>query len=92
MTAPAQREVGSATQPCPLAKKDWIEIQLVGEDDEGIADEVCVVTGPDGATRTIRTDALGWVRIEGLPTGKCAITFPDLDTGAWQYLRSTQAR
>ena len=70
-------------QPCPLAKKDWIEIELLGEDGSGIGDEVYRVTLPDASTRTGKLDARGRARIEAIPSGVCVVQFPDMDRDAW---------
>lgn len=88
----SSEDADSVVKPCPLATKHWVEVQLLGEDDAGIADELCAVTGPDGVTRTSRTDEQGWVRVEGLPSGSCRIAFPNLDAEVWDFVRSDPAK
>jgi len=63
----------------------WIEIQVVGEDDEAIAGIECEITLPSGKHVRRTTDRLGLVRIEGITTpGQCSLTFPALDESAWE--------
>jgi hypothetical protein len=63
----------------------WIEIQVVGEDDEAIAGIECEITLPSGKHVRRTTDRLGLVRIEGITTpGQCSLTFPRLDASAWE--------
>jgi hypothetical protein len=65
-------------------EEHWIEIVLIGEDDEGIAGVVCEVTLPSGQRVRRTTDRFGFVRIEGLADPRdCLVTFPDLDGDAW---------
>lgn len=67
----------------PAAEVDWIEIQLVGEDDSPLPGERYEVTLPDGSTRGGVTGNDGVARLEGIPSGTCRVTFPDLDQDAW---------
>lgn len=78
----------SATQQ----EKDWIEIELVGEDDKPVAGEKYRVTLPDGSVDEGTLDQNGWVRVAGFDKGSCKITFPDLDKGAWEFVESGGAR
>ncbi|MFO7565658.1 MAG: hypothetical protein R6X02_23650 [Enhygromyxa sp.] len=63
---------------------DWIEVELIGEDDQGIAGVRCVLTLPDGRTLTRTTDRFGLIRVEGIAAGECSISFPELDEEAWE--------
>jgi hypothetical protein len=84
----SQRQVGESVQGCPEQKKHWIEVQLIGEDDRGIGDAACHVTGPDGILRKTKTDSAGLVRIDNLPAGNCEIRFPHLDRDVWDLVRT----
>lgn len=64
----------------------WIEIVLIGEDDEPISGERYVLVPPDGAPRTGLLDDAGRARIEGLTPGTCEVGFPGLDADAWELL------
>lgn len=63
---------------------DWIEIELIGEDDQGIAGARCVLTLADGRTLTRTTDRFGLIRVDGVAPGECSISFPELDQEAWE--------
>jgi hypothetical protein len=62
----------------------WIEIELVGEDDRGIAGEPYRVTLPDGSVACGTLDENGFARVEGFESGSCQVTFPNRDTEAWE--------
>ena len=65
----------------------WIEIELVGENDEGIPGERFTLKPPDGDEISGVLGADGRIRIDGLETpGPCHITFPDLDQGACEEI------
>jgi len=64
----------------------WIEIELVGEDDQGIAGERYRITLPDGSVAEGTLDEKGRARVEGGEKGTCQVTFPDLDTEAWEKI------
>ena len=66
-------------------KASWIEIELVGEDGEGIPGEKYRITLPDGETVAEGTlNGKGLVRIEGIEKGECKVCFPNLDKEAWE--------
>lgn len=63
----------------------WIEIELVGEDDEPIPSEKYEITLPDGSVAGGTLDQNGFARVDGIrDAGSCDITFPDLDKDAWE--------
>ena len=63
----------------------WIEIELVGEDDEPISGEKYRITLPDGSVSSGTLDQKGMARVDGIKdAGNCQITFPDLDKEAWE--------
>jgi hypothetical protein len=67
----------------PIDNEDhWIEVQVVGEDGEGLASVRCLLTLPDGREITRTTDRFGLIRVERLLAGECSIRFPDLDSEA----------
>ncbi len=73
------------------AKKDetktsWIELEMVGEDDQPIPGETYRVTLPDGTVDEGTLDNKGFVRIDGIDPGTCQITFPNLDKEAWEKI------
>jgi hypothetical protein len=70
----------------PTAELSWIELRLVGEDGSPIAGERYRVTPSSGNVREGYLDASGSVRLHGLRSGDCELTFPDLDKQAWSDL------
>jgi hypothetical protein len=79
---PAPPPAEPAAEPAP-PDTDWIEVRLVGEDGSPIAGERWRVTLPDGSRREGVTDRDGLARLEGIPSGSCKVTFPELDRDAW---------
>ena len=72
-------------QDCPLRKKKtWIEIRLIGENDEPIAGAAYRIVLPDGQTRDGQLDADGLARVDDIDPGTCVVTFPELDKEAWE--------
>jgi hypothetical protein len=64
----------------------WIEIELVGEDDEGIPGEKYKITLPDESVAEGTLDEKGFARIEGFEKGTCKVCFPDIDKEAWEKI------
>jgi hypothetical protein len=61
----------------------WIEIQLVGEDGAGIANEVYEIITPDRQVFRGKTDDDGMARVPDIVAGQCQISFPDRDGESW---------
>jgi len=83
--------VGSVVQPCPLSKQPtptyWIEIELVGEDEQPIPWEEYEVILADGERVTGYLDGEGFARLEQLKTaGSCLVSFVKLDKEAWEKI------
>ena len=64
-------------------KNSWIEIEMVGEDDQPYVGEAFLIKLPDGSTTDGTLDEKGFARVEGIEPGPCEITFPNLDKEAW---------
>ena len=79
---------GEAVKPCPFAKKTWIAIQLVGEDDKPVPGVSYRVLLADGSAREGVLDSDGSARIDGIAPGTCMVTFPGLDQDAWDAIAS----
>lgn len=60
-----------------IAQQDWIELQLEWDDGEPF-DEDFLLALPGGRTIQGPTDEGGVVRLDGLESGDCTLTFPDL--------------
>jgi len=67
-------------------KTSWIEIELVGEDDEPIPGEKYRITMPDNSVAEGTLDEKGLARIEGFEKGTCKVCFPELDKQAWEKI------
>ena len=63
-------------------KTSWIEIELVGEDDEGIPGEKYKITLPDNSVAEGTLDEKGFARVEGFEKGTCKVCFPNIDKEA----------
>ena len=73
-------------------KTSWIEIELVGEDDQPIPGEKYKVVLPDKTVAQGTLDQNGWVRVEGFEAGDCKVSFPNLDKDAWEFIESGGAK
>ena len=62
----------------------WVEIALVGEDDEPIPGAAYRLKDPDGRVHRGRLDDRGLARVSGIRSGgACTLTFDGLDQDAW---------
>lgn len=83
--APGEQTAGDEKEEKEEEKKtSWIEIELVGEDGEPIPGEKYRITLPDETVAEGTLDDKGFARIEGIESGTCKITFPELDKDAWE--------
>jgi hypothetical protein len=65
-------------------KTYWIEIQLLDDQREPIADEPYLIVAPDNQEYPGVTDSDGLARIDGLlAPGECKISFPSRDKDHW---------
>lgn len=92
----SDRAAGSVVQPCPLADKPknphWLEIQLIGEDEQPIQWMAYKIVLPDGDEVMGYLDADGLARVDNIKQpGVCKVSFPELDKDAWAPL-STSAQ
>ena len=67
-------------------RNSWIEIELVGEDDQPIPGERYRITLPDGSVAQGSLDQNGFKRVDGFEEGTCKVCFPDLDKEAWENI------
>ena|SRR5437762_2520293 len=65
-------------------KKSWIEIELVDEKNKPVPGVTYRITTPDEAVAEGTLDEKGFARLEGLEPGTCKVSFPDLDSEAWE--------
>lgn len=64
----------------------WIEVEMVGEDDEPMVGARYRLELDDGRVLEGTLGKEGIVRVEGLSATVCGIAFPGLDDEAWQPL------
>lgn len=67
--------------------QDWLELELLDDQDQPVANEPYRVTCPDGAIREGALGKNGRARLEGITPGTCRVTFPKLDA---KELKSAQ--
>ena len=73
-------EYGKQEQESGLLEfKDWIEIELLDEDGNAVANEDYILHLPDGQQRRGTLDGNGIGREENIPPGKVTIEFPNLE-------------
>lgn len=78
-----------AVAPCPLQDplKHWIEIQLLGEDDQPVPYEAYELVLPNGSKVEGQLDSQGLARVDVIRTqGTCKVRFPELDKDAWEVI------
>ena len=63
---------------------EWIEVQLIDEDDQPVAGVPYRIELSDKRVRTGVTNANGTLRYERIPGGTCKFTFTKLDEDAWE--------
>ncbi len=61
----------------------WIELELVDDSGEPVADAPYEVTDSAGVKHTGTLDALGLARVAGLSPGACLVRFPGVDQRDW---------
>lgn len=62
----------------------WIEIVLLGEDEEPLPGFKWTIELPDGELREGVLDERGRARLDDIPGGTCRVSFPELDQDAWE--------
>jgi hypothetical protein len=81
LTCPASGHV--LTAPLTPEKKHWIQIELVDEHGKPLPGEDYRITLPDGSIVEGTLDSRGRERINGIDSGNCKVSFPDLDEDVW---------
>jgi type VI secretion system secreted protein VgrG len=76
---------GQAGEAGAEEKTHWIEIKLVDTEKKPVPGELYRIILPDGKVVAEGTlDEKGFARVEGVDPGTCKVTFPNLDSSAWQ--------
>lgn len=81
-TADVEIETGESSRE----DLEWIEIQLVDEDDQPVAGVAYRIELSDRRVRTGVTNAHGVIRYDRIPGGTCKFTFTELDEQVWEPL------
>jgi hypothetical protein len=93
LPAPATRQRRPKPLPIPSTisqaelepiEDDFIEIELVDEADKPIGGVAYLVELPHGGKHSGKLNGDGFVRIEGILSGNCRVTFPELDAASWE--------
>jgi hypothetical protein len=81
----ARRSVEAASTPSQLRPKedDWIELEVVYEDGTPYEGN-CSLELPGGRKSDGPPSDKGIIRVDGLTTGSCKLSFPDLDGSSWE--------
>lgn len=67
-----------------VEKLDWIEVLVEDEDEQPVPNIAYKLTLPDGSARTGKTNKLGIVRYERIPSGSCKFELTEFDAKAWK--------
>ncbi len=79
-------EPNDPNNPSTDEETSWIEIELVGKEDQPIPGERYRIILPDGRVAEGTLDENGFKRLEGIPPGNCDITFPKLHKDSWEKI------
>ncbi|HEY7771930.1 MAG TPA: hypothetical protein VIC26_02025, partial [Marinagarivorans sp.] len=69
--------VRERTTPAPVLT--YIEIQLLDDQGEPVANEPYWIKDPEGNEHTGTTDASGKARVDGIRNGSCQVAFPEIE-------------
>ena len=80
-----QEHVVEEIEPSEFSSEEleWIEIQLVDEDDQPVPNVAYEIELTDKRVRRGVTNMNGVVRYDRIPGGTCKFTFTKLDEGTW---------
>ena len=85
-SGPTAVEQHKKVEPLGPSEDDttWVEIELLDQDKEPIANERYVIETSDGRRIEGTTNASGRAREEGIKPGDCKVSFPDLEGNSWK--------
>lgn len=67
-----------------IERLDWIEVLIEDEEHQPVPNVAYKLVLADGSTRTGKTNKLGIVRYDRIPSGTCKFSLVELDTKAWE--------
>lgn len=83
----AVEEQARPLTPSQLRKeRHWIEVLVVDKAEKNLPDLQLEVELADGSQKSLRTNADGIVRLDGIPPGNATIRLPQLDGKVWKPL------
>lgn len=65
-------------------KKSWVKIKLIDEAGNAVPGEPYKVKASDGRVASGSLNEKGEAEVKGIQAGDCEITFPNLDSSAWE--------
>jgi N-acetylmuramoyl-L-alanine amidase len=71
----------------PRRARTFVAIRLLREGGEPVPHHRFRLELPDGGLRHGALDCAGFARIDGIESGRCGVTFPELDRGDWRAER-----
>lgn len=77
--APAPRQASLGPHELGNPATTFVEIQLLDDQGEPIADEAYQITDPDGVVHEGKTNAKGSAKVSGIRRGNCQVVFPNID-------------
>ena len=80
---PAHKAPKDQSEEEKKEKTDFIEIELLDEEGNGVSGEKYEIELPDGTLAKGTLDGDGFARVDGVKPGQCKVSFPDLDESAW---------
>jgi hypothetical protein len=85
----SESDAGRTAETC--GHSTWIQIQLIGEDDQPIPGAKYRAELPDGSIREGTLDEKGIAGFDGISAGDCKVSFPELDQEAWTPAEAADA-
>lgn len=85
-----ENEAPESAEPVKEVFNDWVEIELHDEGDSSqpIPHVEYVLELADGSKKHGQLNDQGWARVDGIKSGNCKISFPDLDQASWDVKAS----
>jgi hypothetical protein len=69
-----------------IEKLDWIEVLIEDEEHNPVPNVAYKLTLPDGSTRLGKSNKLGIIRYDRIPSGSCKFELTELDAKSWKQV------
>ncbi|MFV8755140.1 hypothetical protein ACNOYE_31720 [Nannocystaceae bacterium ST9] len=73
-------------EPDIIERLDWIEVLIEDEDHNPVPNVAYELLLPDGSTRIGKTNKLGIVRYDRIPSGSCKFKLTEMDAASWKQV------